>query len=426
MTACAPAFDQSEPWWLRVVPGSIGAVDAALSEDQQTLWFVTLQQGALQTLMLSRANLADPAMPVEQIGVLAPVPGQPLGAPAANGIDIDIELRPGTNDLYMYIGGLVVRFRPGSLDGELVRPRVMGDELAANDRGGIAFMDANTLSYVNERTVELYTMNGDEIGERRIISDVPMVDRSGVGRQVANVNDQIWVREEGGAMQVYRRDGQLLSKPVARTGWPLAASPGGTIWINPSNPNVGYCVEPVAPDGGAIDPANSAHRPQDAAGCSNRDIAVPPTSLMARRADISPDGHTLVLVSEGFILLGFERRPVGASQDLTGTWCPGLGTQFTFDGQRLTGPKAGGLDDLFATVLLEGSGDVRTVRLLDPDPVIADNIVRSTYDYFFKRTGDTLVVTGPITLEQAKRSSNGGYQNRSGFYYRSATPDCSQ
>jgi len=430
LASCGPFVDQSEPWWLGIVPGSQSALDAALSEDEKTLWFITIENG-VWSMKLRRADLTQPGMPVTEMGVLEPLPGQKLGS--STSAHVDLAVRPGSGDLYLFIDEQVVRFKGGSLSGELVRARGVGEENRGTGAGSIAFMDADTLAYANDEVVELYSLSGEAISAPTRLSTEGGETVLGPRRQLGVAGDQLWVRGESGGLFVFRKDGTLLAEKSAfRASLPLVASTTGALWINSSNPHEGYCIEPVASDGGIIDPYESGQdRPSDAVGCTNLDIPLAPSAYGATRGSSSRDGRTVVLVSPLFITVASESRPVGASPDLQGTWCPVFGrqtvvggVQFQVDGSRLLTVPSNSLDDLFATVTLEGGGDVRTVRLIDPDPLIADNVVVNAYDYFFKRTGDTLIVHGPVTREQAESRNRSGYLNRSGLYVRSVDGTC--
>jgi hypothetical protein len=72
--------------------------------------------------------------------------------------------------------------------------------------------------------------------------------------------------------------------------------------------------------------------------------------------------------------------------------------------------------------MLTGSGAIRNLSLQEPSDVIKENVVRSNFDYFFKRSGHSLVVFGPVTKEQRARSQP--YFNRTGSLTVATGPSC--
>ena len=127
------------------------------------------------------------------------------------------------------------------------------------------------------------------------------------------------------------------------------------------------------------------------------------------------------------LLIAQPDAPPSQDDDLEGTWC-GLAanaTTLSIKDDVLTHSNIGqGIDAHFREIRLSGGGIERTVSYLDPAEFLAENITDSEHGYWWKRSGNTLIVYGPTSDDEAKTRVNAGYAAFSGIYRRAREVDC--
>jgi hypothetical protein len=413
--SCGPITEMSEPWWLQVIPGSTEVLDAAFNDDAST---VTLAFVAADgKFHLGSVDVGSPKRAVRDLGEATFSPALPFGASLTTD-KVDLAIRPGTGEAWLYMSGFVYRFGAGKVEGIGVADEAR--TVVGTSSGSLAFLGKDTLIYANQAGVYTYPIQADALGPQFKISE-ERVD-SGSVRQVAGVDGKIWEISTTAGGRVYTANGTVL--PLGEQqfiGQPLMASPGGSAFFNTSSHN-GFCIVPKNANGGATRPDSQAGK-LDASPCDNLDIPLSSGLFPFRRAELSVSGRRAVLTAGTSLFIATEEQPASFSNDLEGVWCALSGASFTVkNGEVKLLQPTSGIDGQFKRVMLTGGGPIRNVELQEPSEVIKENVVRSNFDYFFKRTGNSLVVTGPVTIEQRDRSRS--YQNRAGFYVKGTNETC--
>jgi hypothetical protein len=416
LVSCGPAVDGSTPWWVQVVPGADTVLDAAFNQDatEASVFFLSAGQPHL-----GRIKVDSSPRRIDDLGVVTFTP--PLPNVFSFTTDtVDLSVRPGTAETWAFVSGFVYRFQSGSAAGTRVSDAANLATFSTD--GSLGFVDQNTLIWANDVGLYLFEIAGDSLGAGKQLSSMQV---DGV-RQVVGVDGQIWESTALFGGRAFKRDGSALARDAANPqgqffSQPLLASNGGAIFINSSNA-VGICVVSRDPNGGAIPPTAG---PIDAQGCDNLDIPFDTQTLIWKRGELSQSGRKMLLTGGFGLVLASEDEPRNVNQDLEGTWCSsGIGGSFTVAKGEVTllRAAAGKIDDQFKKVVLTGSGAIRNLSLQEPSDVIKENVVRSNFDYFFKRSGHSLVVFGPVTKEQRARSQP--YFNRTGLYFKGADANC--
>lgn len=410
LAAACSSTDQSEPWWIQVLVTNDHVLDATFSDDGRRVTVAFLRDGEADP-HLGIVGMDDETRAVKDLGVMTWTKSV---STAGYGIDnVDLAARPGTSQVWAYLGGDLVRFDGGSPAGATITDAAGTVHCCAP--GSIAFLDGDTLAYGNDQGVWIYPLSGDALGAPTAlpVSPAPLDAPSLVG-----VDGQLWTN-----LGFFSKDGaRLPSSEDQGVSAPLLGSKGGAGWSNPSN-NQGICITERHPDGGARTLSGESVKVDGA--CDNLDLPLPQGVFGFRRGELAPSGEAVALTAGGALVVASADEPASSSSDLEGTWCAVTGSSFAVKDGVITDldGSAAYLDSLFGEVLLEGGGTVRTVNLQDPDPGIAENIVLSKYDYFMKRSGNTLVVHGPTTRDQAKHMA-AGYRPRSGLYLKGGDAQC--
>ncbi len=412
LLACSGAAERSEPSFVEVVATGEGAMDAEFSNDGSRLFVLYLVGGELR---FGSVDLEASERRIQEVGAV--LVG---GEPTLGGQDtIDLAVRPDSDELWLFANGKISNLNPNTAAAEI---RV---EIGSGaTRGAIGFFGKDLL-ITGIVGLAKYTLNGAMLGAAQSIPGHEGVEFCEVGRS----GETIWARGCAGAKAFARLDGAIDLGPnpgesgeegiVRLLGGPVAVNDTHALALS----GQGYCVREVLPTGGAQSMPNGTGL-NDAGECGKVDV---PITTDLRRAAMSPAGLDWVLPVVGGVVVVHPDAPPSQVDDIEGTWC-GFDAQATLltvnDGVLVHSNIQNGIDRLFREIRVDGGGIERTVSYVDPDPQIAENITDAEHGYWWKRSGNTLIVYGPTSEDEADTRVNAGYSGFNGIYRRAMTNDC--